>query len=95
MDSKFRKRILAFYFAGFLNLMLGLYILFNGRALVEQTTWVILLIFFFGFAFVDFWFARNLKKKWVEAYQQHMAAQRDAGQDKGESARMKDQGEKA
>ena len=66
MDDKIRKRILAFYFAGFLNLMLGLYVLFNGRSLVEQGMWYLLLAFFFGFALVDFWFARSLRKKWLE-----------------------------
>ena len=78
MDDKFRKRILAFYFAGFLNLMLGLYVLFSGRTLVEQGMWYLLLAFFFGFAVVDIWFARNLKKKWIEAYNQHMAQQQSA-----------------
>lgn len=73
MDDKFRKRILAFYFAGFLNLALGLYVLLNGRAIVAQGTWYVLLAFFFGFAAVDFWFARKLKKKWIEAYQEHLA----------------------
>jgi hypothetical protein len=67
MDPRLRKRIIAFYFAGFLNLVLGLYLLINGRALVEPTTWFLLLAFFFGFAALDFWFARNLKKQWREA----------------------------
>lgn len=78
MDDKFRKRILAFYFAGFLNLALGLYVLLNGRALVAQGTWFILLVFFFGFAAVDFWFARSLKKKWIEAYKEHLAGKQEA-----------------
>ncbi len=78
MDDKIRKRMLAFYFAGFLNLMLGLYVLFNGRALVEQGMWYLLLVFFFGFAVVDFWFARTLRKKWVEAYKQYMAQRETA-----------------
>ena len=91
MDDKFRKRILAFYFAGFLNLMLGLYVLFSGRALVEQGTWYLLLTFFFGFAAVDVWFARNLRKKWIEAYNQHMA-QREAAQPKDAGAGMKEPG---
>jgi hypothetical protein len=67
MDDRIRKRILVFYFAGFLNLVLGFYVLLNGRTLVDQGMWYLLLAFFFGFAAVDFWFARNLKKKWVEA----------------------------
>jgi hypothetical protein len=27
---------------------------------------------------VDVWFARNLRKKWIEAYNQHMAQQQSA-----------------
>jgi pilus assembly protein TadC len=78
MDDKFRRRILAFYVAGFLNLALGLYVLINGRALVDQKMWFILLFFFFGFALVDFWFARSLRRKWIEAYQEHLAKQQAA-----------------
>ncbi|HXF68103.1 MAG TPA: hypothetical protein VNK67_15580 [Burkholderiales bacterium] len=78
MHDKFRNRVLAFYVAGFLNLVLGLYVLIHGRALVEQTMWYILLFFFFGFAAVDFWFARNLRRKWIEAYQEHLARQQEA-----------------
>jgi len=88
VDDKIKNRILAFYFAGFLNLMLGLYVLFNGRALVEQGMWYLLLAFFFGFAVVDFWFARSLRKKRIEAYKQHMA-QREAAQPKDEGGRMR------
>lgn len=67
MDDRIRKRILVFYFAGFLNLVLGFYVLLNGRALVDQGTFYLLMAFFFGFAVVDFWFAHNLKKKSAEA----------------------------
>ena len=78
MDDKFRKRIVAFYVAGFLNLALGLFVLINGRTLVEQGMWYLLLAFFFGFAAVDFWFARTLKNRWIEAYREHMAKQQAA-----------------
>lgn len=80
--DKFRNRILAFYVAGFLNLVLGFYVLFHGRALVERTMWLVLLFFFFGFAAVDFWFARNLRRKWIEAYQEYLAQQQAQGKDK-------------
>jgi hypothetical protein len=76
--SKFRNRILAFYVAGFLNLALGFYVLFQGRALVEPKMWYILLFFFFGFAAVDFWFARKLRRKWIEAYLEWVAQQQAA-----------------
>jgi hypothetical protein len=93
MDPRLKKRIIAFYFAGFLNLVLGLYVLINGRALVEPTTWLVLLGFFFGFAAVDFWFARKLRKEWRDAQARltaHPAAapRRDAG------GGMRDEGRK-
>jgi len=90
VDDKFRRRILAFYIAGFLNLALGLYVLLNGRAMVEQNMWYILMAFFFGFAAVDFWFARKLKAKWIEAYHEYMAkqqAQPEKDKDKGGGVR--------
>jgi membrane protein implicated in regulation of membrane protease activity len=90
MDDKFKKRIMAFYVAGFLNLALGLYVLINGRALVEQTMWYVLIAFFFSFAAVDFWFARNLRKKWVAAWKEHMAKQGEQG--KAEGGRRKAEG---
>lgn len=75
MDPSLKRRIFAFYFAGFINLVLGLYVLVNGRSFVEPTTWLILLLLFFGFAAVDFWFARTLKTRWHEA-QAQLEAQR-------------------
>ena len=78
MNDKFRKRILAFYFAGFLNLVLGLYVLFNGRSLVSPTMWLVLLAFFFGFGVVDFWFARTLRRRWVEALREYAGKQQAA-----------------
>jgi hypothetical protein len=77
MDDRIRKRILVFYFAGFLNLVLGFYVLLNGRTLVDQGMWYLLLAFFFGFAAVDFWFARNLRRNWAKA-QARLAAQGEA-----------------
>jgi hypothetical protein len=74
---------MAFYFAGFLNLVLGLYVLINGRSLVEPGTWTLLLLLFFGFAGVDFWFAGNLKKQWREA-QARLAAQGAPAAEKGD-----------
>jgi uncharacterized membrane protein len=79
MDDRIRKRILAFYFAGFFNLALGLYVLINGRSFLEQGTWMMLMAFFFGFAAVDFWFPRVLKRRWREA-QEKLDAQRRAAQ---------------
>lgn len=90
MDDRIKRRVLAFYFAGFLNLVLGLYVLLNGRSLVEQGTWYLLLAFFFGFAAVDFWFARNLRKNWIQARERLAAVQA-----KDQGGKMKDERQKA
>jgi hypothetical protein len=84
MDDRIKKRIVAFYVAGFLNLVLGFYLLLNGRALVDQGTFYLLLAFFFGFAAVDFWFARNLRRNWAKAQ-----ARLAAGQGKAEGNPVK------
>lgn len=73
-----------FYFAGFFNLALGLYVLINGRGMFEPGTWVALIAFFFCFAAVDFWFPRVLRKKWREA-QARLEAAGSPAQDAGKS----------
>ena len=83
MDERLKRRMLAFYFAGFINLVLGLYVMLNGRAFLEYGTWLILLAFFFGFAAVDFWFPRVLRRNWLEA-QTKLDAQREAAHQKPE-----------
>lgn len=91
MDERVKRRMLAFYFAGFVNLVLGLYLLFNGRAFLERGTWLILLSFFFGFAAVDFWFPRVLRRKWLEAQAQLAKARDDGGgmRDEDDKTRQK------
>ena len=64
-----------FYAAGVVNLVLGLYVLVEGRAFLPPETARWLVLFFFAFAAVDFWFPRMLKRKWEEAV---AAAQRNA-----------------
>jgi len=64
-EQKLKKRIHAFYFAGVLNLFLGLYVLLYGGE-VDPGTRKIMLFFFFGFAILDFWFPTHLKKKFIE-----------------------------
>ncbi|HJQ64206.1 MAG TPA: hypothetical protein VJ834_15240 [Burkholderiales bacterium] len=66
MDERLRKRMLAFYFAGVVNLVLGLYVLVAGAAHMGQGTALLVALFFLGFAAVDFYFPRAMKKKWLE-----------------------------
>jgi len=70
LDPRLKKRIYAFYFAGVVNLILGLYVLFAGTSFLPRGTALILGVFFFGFAAVDFYFPEMMKKKWLEHQKQ-------------------------
>lgn len=65
MDDKLKKRIYIFMFAGALNLLLGFWVLTMGGDLDPKTRWV-MIVFFFGFAAVDFWFPVALKRKYEQ-----------------------------
>ena len=86
MDDRLKKRIYTFYFAGALNLVLGGWVLVYGGDL-EQGTRTVMMLFFFGFAAVDFWFPQQLKKKYAEQMAeferlQRAQAEQAAGQQK-------------
>jgi len=76
MDPRLKKRIYAFYLAGFLNLALALWVLFYGGEL-DQGARTVMLLFFFGFAAVDFWFPTQLKKKYAEQLAEFQRMQRE------------------
>ncbi len=81
LDEKLKKRIYVFYFAGLLNLVLGFWVLFYGGEL-EQGTRTIMMLFFFGFAAVDFWMPQQMKRKYAE----FMAESRRLQQEQAEKA---------
>ena len=58
--------MLAFYFAGVINLVLGVYVLVAWGAHMGQGTALLIGLFVLGFAAVDFYFPRAMKKKWLE-----------------------------
>ena len=66
MDARLKKRMRWFYFAGTLNLALGIYVLIQGPAFLPHDTMLMLVLFFMSFAAVDFYFPYALKKKWLE-----------------------------
>jgi len=76
MDVRLKKRVYAFYLAGALNLVLGVWVLVYGGEL-EQSTRSIMMLFFFGFAALDFWFPSQLKKKYNEEKAQFERMQRE------------------
>jgi hypothetical protein len=66
MDERLRKRIRWFYFAGTVNLVLGIYVVVYGPAFLPRDTLITLVLFFLAFAAVDFYFPYSMKKKWLE-----------------------------
>ena len=74
IDPRLKKRMLMFYLAGIFNAVIGVYILLEGRKFLPEGTVLILVVFFFAFAAVDFYFPRVMKRKWLE-YQAQLAAQ--------------------
>jgi hypothetical protein len=82
LDPRLKKRIYAFYFAGVVNLILGMYVLFAGSSFLPYNTAMLLVLFFFGFAAVDFYFPKILKKKWLEQVKQFEEQQRRAAEEK-------------
>jgi len=77
MDDKLKKRIIMFYAAGVVNLVIGVYVLFFGRSFLPEDKITMLLLFFLGFAALDFWMPQMMKKKWRED-QAKLEAQRKA-----------------
>lgn len=76
IDPRLKKRMILFYLAGIFNAVLGAYILIEGRRFLDQNTALLLVLFFFGFAAVDFYFPRVMRRKWLEMQAQRAAQQK-------------------
>ena len=77
MDDKLKKRIFMFYAAGVVNLLIGAYVLFFGRSFLPEDKITMLILFFLGFAALDFWMPQMMKKK-AEQDRARLEAQRKA-----------------
>jgi hypothetical protein len=75
IDPRLKKRMVMFYLAGIFNAVIGVYILLEGRKFLPEGTILLLVVFFFAFAAVDFYFPRVMKRKWLE-HQARLAAQK-------------------
>jgi hypothetical protein len=84
MDERLKKRIYAFWLAGALNLVLAFYVLGFGDKL-DPGTRSMMLLFFFGFAAVDFWFPVMLKKKFAEQQAEQERLMQEARKASGDS----------
>ncbi|HTE14271.1 MAG TPA: hypothetical protein VK642_04275 [Burkholderiales bacterium] len=79
MPDKVKKRIYMFYAAGVVNLLIGTYVLFFGRGFLPEDKITMLILFFLGFAAVDFWMPIMIKKKWEKDQAAYDAQQRAQG----------------
>ena len=79
MDDKTKKRIYLFYAAGVVNLLIGAYVLFFGRGFLPEDKILMLILFFLGFALLDFWMPIMIKKKWAADQAKREAQQRAMG----------------
>jgi len=68
--SRLRKRMLMFYFAAGINLVMALWVASMGPGQVAGGTLAIILLLFLGFAALNFYMARVLRRQWDQHIQQ-------------------------
>ena len=69
--ERLRKRMLMFYFAAGINIVMAIWVLSVGAGKVSMgTLWLIVLIFI-GFGWLNFYMARVVKRQWDKYLQQH------------------------
>ena len=73
MDPKVRKRIWMFYFAAGINIVMAMYVVAVGSGYVPGGTLGLITVVFMGFAFLNFYLAKNLRKRWEEQVRQHLS----------------------
>lgn len=79
MDERIRKRITLFYIAGAVNLAIGGYVVLFGRGFLSGEQYYMVAGFFLGFAALDFYFPRLIRKKWLEEQAKHQAQRQATG----------------
>jgi uncharacterized membrane protein len=80
MDPRVRKRILMFYFAAGINIVMAMYVVSVGSGSVSGGTLGLITVVFLGFAVVNFYFAKHLKKRWEQQVRQHLEKTVSGGQ---------------
>ena len=72
--GRLRKRLLMFYFAAGINFVMALWVVSVGSGQVAGGTLATILIIFLGFAALNFYMARVLKRQWDAHLRQHGGA---------------------
>ena len=76
LQKKMRKRLLTFYFAAGLNLIMGMWVFSAGGQVASGTRSIIVLVFLV-FAALNFYMARRLRKQWDAYLRQQRAGSGD------------------
>jgi hypothetical protein len=74
MDPRLRKRILMFYFAAGINIVMAVWVFSVGGTQIEGGTLSLITLVFIGFAGLNYYMARSLQKKWARAMRQQREA---------------------
>ena len=75
MDPGVRKRILMFYFAAGMNLVMALYVVSAGAGHVSGGMLGGIALVFLAFAGLNFYFAKMLRKRWEAQVRAWLAQQ--------------------
>jgi hypothetical protein len=75
--NRLRKRMLMFYFAAGINIVMALWVASAGAGQVPGGTLAAILLAFVGFAGLNFYMARVLKRQWDAHLRQHGVARSD------------------
>ena len=75
--SRLRKRMLMFYFAAGINLVMSIWVLSVGAGLVATGMLAVVVLIFFAFAALNFYMARVLKKQWDAHLRQQQLGESD------------------
>ena len=71
--SRLRKRMLMFYFAAGINLVMSVWVLAAGVGKVATATLAVVLLMFVIFTALNFYMARVIKKQWDAHLREHGA----------------------
>ena len=75
--ERLRKRMLMFYFAAGINLVMAMWVMSAGGGQVANTTLLMIIALFLAFAALNFYMARTLKRQWDNHVRQHGARSGD------------------
>ena len=74
MPQQTRKRILMFYFAAGINIVMAMWVASVGSGQVSGGLLGLIVAVFLGFAWVNFYVAKTLRKKWEANMRQRVAS---------------------